>query len=457
VGEAVERARRLRRPIVASVTLDVDPALDVAGLVFATRGAEERYFVWEQPDRDGFALGCIGSAWEVGPLPAGDRFRHAGERCADVLRDAVVAGEVGDSGAGPLFAGGFAFAAEGAIDPQWAALGSTQLTLPALSAARHGGEATVTANVVCRPGDDAEDLVRVAASRLDGIRVGPLPLSDPDPLGGLAITSVLAPERYVSAVAAATERIRAGELEKVVLAREVRLDARTPFHPAAVFGALRLGYPSCFSFCVGARDAAFVGASPELLVRRQGASVGTVAMAGSTRRSADPAVDDHLGERLLRSAKDREEHAIVARRIERTLAPLAVWVAAAEEPGLVKVANIQHLATPIRAQLAEPRTAVELAGALHPTPAGGGEPWPRARELIAELESLDRGWYAGAVGWMDAADDGEFCVAIRSALLHGLSAHCYAGVGVVGDSDPESELEETEIKLQAVMPALAGS
>src|SRR5919108_5704245 len=150
-----------------------------------------------------------------------------------------------------------------------------------------------------------------------------------------------------------------------------------------------------------------------------------------------------------------QRHWRAARRIERTLQPLAVWVAAAEEPELIKVANIQHLATPVRAQLAEPLSAVELAGALHPTPAVGGEPWAVARELIP-LERLDRGWYGGAVGWMDGAEDGEFCVAIRCALVQGAVAHCYAGGGIVGDSDPDAELEETEVKLQAVLPALTG-
>jgi salicylate biosynthesis isochorismate synthase/menaquinone-specific isochorismate synthase len=234
------------------------------------------------------------------------------------------------------------------------------------------------------------------------------------------------------------------------------VEADSPFHPGAVFDALRSGYPSCFCFCAGSRDVAFVGASPELLVRREGAGLSTVAMAGSTRRSADPAVDDHLGQRLLQDTKERSEHAIVARRIERTLAPISVWVAAAAEPSLVKVANIQHLATAVRAQLAQPRSAIELAGVLHPTPAVGGEPWQRAREVIA-LERLDRGWYAGPLGWMDATEDGELCVALRCALLEGRTAHCYAGVGVVADSEPEAELAETEVKLGALLPALTGA
>jgi salicylate biosynthesis isochorismate synthase/menaquinone-specific isochorismate synthase len=182
---------------------------------------------------------------------------------------------------------------------------------------------------------------------------------------------------------------------------------------------------------------------------------GTLALAGSTRRSADPAVDDHLGEQLLRSEKDREEQQIVTRRIVRTLEPHSVWVTAADEPVLARIANIQHLATPIRAQLARPVGVVELAGLLHPTPAVGGEPLDAARPLIPALEGLERGWYAGPVGWTDANEDGDFCVALRCALLTGEVARCYAGVGVVRDSDPAAELAETEVKLQALLPVLA--
>ena len=229
-----------------------------------------------------------------------------------------------------------------------------------------------------------------------------------------------------------------------------------PFNPGAVFDALRSGYPSCYCFCIGTPEATFLGASPELLVRRAGAVVSTVALAGSARRSADPAVDDHLGERLLHSPKDLDEHRIVVRTIERSLEPLSIWVAAADEPAVVKVANIQHLGTPVRAQLADPRSVVDLAGILHPTSAVGGEPWSAADPLVRSLEQLDRGWYAAPVGWMDAAEDGELCVALRCALLQGGTAHCYAGVGVVSDSDPEAELAETELKLQAIVPALTG-
>jgi salicylate biosynthesis isochorismate synthase/menaquinone-specific isochorismate synthase len=179
-----------------------------------------------------------------------------------------------------------------------------------------------------------------------------------------------------------------------------------------------------------------------------------VALAGTTRRSADPAVDDHLGEQLAQSAKNQGEHSIVAHRIERLLGPVSVWVAVADEPMLVKVQNVQHLATPIRAQLSRSVSALELAGRLHPTPAVGGEPAAAAEPVIPALEGLDRGWYAGGVGWTDLVGDGEFCVALRCALIRREVAHLYAGCGIVADSVPADELAESEVKLQALLPLL---
>jgi salicylate biosynthesis isochorismate synthase/menaquinone-specific isochorismate synthase len=283
-----------------------------------------------------------------------------------------------------------------------------------------------------------------------------LPLLDPAPTGEYRVGSAMPPSHFEQAVSQAVRHIRAGEIEKVVLAREVQVHAPADHDPAAVLGLLREAFPSCYVFAVGRGEATFVAASPELLVRREGQRASTVALAGSTGRSADPAVDDHLGERLLRSEKDLEENEIVVRRIARALRPHAVWVTAAPDPALVRVANIQHLARPIRAQLAASLGAVELVGVLHPTPAVGGEPAEDAARLIPALEGLDRGWYAGPVGWTDAAGDGELCVALRCALLRGRIAHCYSGCGIVRDSDPAAELAESEVKLEAMLPALAG-
>jgi isochorismate synthase len=417
--------------------------------------AGDRWFCWEQPDR-GFSLAAIGAAQEVVSRGPG-RFSDVARGCLDTGRDRISRGEDGlPAGAGPVWTGGFAFADDGGAAPVWSSFPPAIMVLPELSLCRTGSAAYLTVNAIAGPGVATDRVLSHLRARMTTLHDTSLPMLDPARLGRTEIESVRPPGDFEAAVSAAVGRIRDGELEKVVLAREVVLRAPAAYETAAVFGAMRELFPACFCFCCGTSEGAFLAASPELLIRRSGASASTVALAGSARRSSDPAVDDHLGERLLQSTKDRSEHQIVARRIVRRLRPHSVWVESAPEPGLVKIANIQHLATPIHAQLADSRSAVELAGLLHPTPAVGGDPWPAAGELIDELEGMDRGWYAGPIGWMDASEDGEFCVGIRSALLRDREAHLYAGNGIVADSDPAAELAETEPKLEAMLPLLSG-
>lgn len=441
-------------PGIASATVAVDD-LDPAALAFGSRQASDRWYAWEQPDR-GFALAGVGSAAEVvsrGP----DRFGDVASDCARLNREISSRQPDGlPAGAGPVWCGGFAFDAAGGASPQWSSLPPALLWMPELAACRTDSGSYLTATLRIRTSADRDRGLARVRGRLAAMDPSPLPLLDPAPDGAMRVRGAQAPSAYEAAVASAVAAIEAGRLRKVVIAREVLAEGPRAHDSAAIFGAMRELFPSCFCFCVGTPEAAFLGASPELLVRRRGAGAQTVALAGSTRRSADPAVDDHLGEQLRRSAKNRSEHEIVVKRIERALRRHSVWVENGGEPELVKVANIQHLGTPIHAQLADPRSAVELAGILNPTPAVGGEPDERATRLIAELEGLDRGWYAGPVGWMDSVEDGEFCVALRSALLRDRTAHLFAGAGIVADSDPEAELAETELKLGALLPLVAG-
>jgi isochorismate synthase len=413
--------------------------------------------VFEQPDRGGAALAGVGQVAcleDSGP----DRFAALSDRWRSLSAAAVTDSPTEAGGGGPVAVGGFAFTPNGGGSPAWDGFQAASLVVPEVALVReqHEGERRVrlTLAALVQPDDTAEEHLARLASRLEELSGPPLPLMDPAPTGRFQVSSGMPPEHYEAAVSRAVEMIRAGRLKKVVLAREVQVHAPCDYDPAAVFGVLRDAFPSCFVFCVGRGDATFLAASPELLVRREGQRVSTIALAGSTRRSADPAVDAHLGERLMRDESYREEHAIVARRIERTLNRYAIWVATPPEPELVRIANIQHLATPIRAQLAAPVEAIELAGLMHPTPAVGGEPSRPALQLIPALEGLDRGWYTGPVGWTDAAGDGEFCVALRCALLRGNVARCYAGNGIVRNSDPAAELAETEVKLQALLPLL---
>ena len=456
---AVARARRSGRETLAAISLEL--RRDDGPLRGRLRLAPaRRALVRLRAARTrAAALAGLGCAVPITGGGAG-RFRAVAERWRELAAEAVADVAEGPPGAGLLAFGGFAFAPDGCATPQWRGFEPASMIVPEVALARGSRRGEPQRGSRWRrsppPTTSPSSCSSACSCAWRELRSRPLALLDPAPTG-----RYLSPARCPRAfrTGGAQRRRTAdprGELEKVVLAREVLVHAPREHDPAAVLGVLRAEFPSCFSFCIGRGEATLIAASPELLVRREGQRVGTLALAGSTRRSADPAVDDHLGEQLLRDPSYREEHAIVARRIERALRAHSVWVTAAPEPELVRIANIQHLATPIRAQLARPIDALELAAILHPTPAVGGEPRESAVPLIPALEGLDRGWYAGPVGWTDAAGDGEFCVALRCALLRGQEARCYAGNGIVRDSDPARELAETEVKLQALLPLLAG-
>lgn len=452
---AVRRARRVRGgEVLAAITVPLPAGADPTAIALASRRPGEPWFVLEQPDRDAAALATlavVAALEERGPA----RFAQVARRWRELATEALGDEPDGPRGCGPVAVGGFAFAPAGGQAPHWGAFAPASLHVPEVALARRGEDVRLTLAALVRPDDDPPSLAERLAARAAELRQAPLPLLDPHPTEHTRVVSAMPPEHYEDAVARAVERIRGGALDKIVLAREVQVHAPAPHDAAAVLGVLREAFRECHVLGVGRGEDTLVAASPELLVRREGMRAGTLALAGSARRSADPAVDAHLGEQLLRSPKDREEQAIVTRRIVRALRPQSVWVTPAEEPVLARIANVQHLATPIRAQLREPVSVVELAGLLHPTPAVGGEPHAAAAPLIPALEGLDRGWYAGPVGWVDAQEDGEFCVALRCALLTGPVARCYAGVGVVRDSDPASELAETEVKLGALLGVLS--
>ncbi len=455
VTAAVKEARRGQRAeVLAAVTVALPATTDPSAVVAASRQGDEPWFCFEQPERESAALAALGCAKLIDPSGT-DRFLAAGAQWSAVARSAHCDALSGTPGSGPVVVGGFAFADDGGNAPHWSGFAPTSLVLPVVSINRSGGEATMTLNAIVGADDDPDEVAGRLLRRAADLTYSPLPMLDPNPSHSSRVVGTMPPEHYEQAVARAVGLIEAGQIEKIVLAREVQILAAQPFVAPAIFAVLREAFGGCHVFAVGRGDKTLIAASPELLVRREGMRATTLALAGSTRRSADPAVDSHLGEQLLRSDKDREEQAIVVRRIVETLQPLSVWVTAPDEPVIAQIANIQHLATPIRSQLREPVGAIELAGALHPTPAVGGEPHNAAAPLIPALEGLDRGWYAGPVGWSDLSGDGEFCVALRCALLGGNVARCYAGVGVVGASDPAAELAETEVKLAALLPVLA--
>ncbi|MEX2278512.1 MAG: isochorismate synthase [Acidimicrobiia bacterium] len=254
---------------------------------------------------------------------------------------------------------------------------------------------------------------------------------------------------WLESVASAIDIIEDGGVEKVVLARDYALWSKTPFDPIRLLRRLEARFPDCFVFRVDG----LVGASPELLVRRTGREVASQTLAGSAARSEDPIEDERLGKELLGSDKDLREHASAAASVGRVLGEICERLEREAEPSLLQLANVQHLATRFEGRLTHAMSALAVAARLHPTAAVGGTPTGTAIDLIRRLEHMDRGRYAGPVGWMDAEGDGEFAIALRCAELSGARARLFAGAGIVAGSLPEAELEETRIKLLAMQSA----
>ncbi len=263
---------------------------------------------------------------------------------------------------------------------------------------------------------------------------------------------------WAAAVDRAIERVAAGELDKVVLARDVVADLDEPLDGPALLRRMAQRYPECWTFAVDG----LIGATPELLVRRAGDRVVSRVLAGTVRRRGDDSVDAGLAEALLASGKDLEEHQYAVHSVAEALAAHCTDLVVPPTPHVLRLANVQHLATDVSGMLADRAPVLALAASLHPTAAVCGTPTERAAALIREIEGLDRGRYAGPVGWLDAAGDGEFGIALRCAAVEdtprgpATRLRLYAGCGIVAGSTSEAEIAESEAKLDAVRSALLG-
>jgi menaquinone-specific isochorismate synthase len=336
------------------------------------------------------------------------------------------------------------------VDDELDAPGSGPVAFAALPFHADAGATAVIPEVVV---GRAEDGTRWMTTFEDDTR----PEAPPNPASSgpsrFRVESSRSPDEWCDLVAMAAKHIASGTtpLRKVVLAREVVVTADGDLDVAAIVARLRSGYPGCFVFSVDG----FVGASPELLVSRQGDVVRSHPMAGTAPRGGDPAADARIAARLLASTKNREEHQITIDMVHDTLLPWCSYVDYEAEPSVVAVANVQHLATMVEGRLSDPAPSVlELVAALHPTPAVCGDPRDDARAFIDAHERLDRRRYTGTVGWVDARGNGSWAVSIRCAEIEGSVARVCVGNGIVADSDPEAELAETRLKLQALLGAI---
>lgn len=431
--------------------------IDPISLYAAALEADLETALWLQPS-NGTAFVGIGRAWAVEP-DGPDRFRAAEAAWRDLLRAARIDPDNDEGrGAGPILLGAMGFTGRPPTpDDVWAPFGSSSMVLPELLLSVTAAGATVTGSLIAEASDPQaigrrwEQLV----DRAHALAPGPHGLVA-RPVFGALVTTEEQPSRdaFRRLVGMFSGAVGRGRIDKVVLARRVGLRSRVELDVPNALRRLAVSAPESTTFAFRRGGRTFLGATPERLVRTDGRSFRTVAVAGTTRRGADGAEDEQLGRALLASEKDREEQAIVVDGIRDLLAPVADSLEVAPGPSVMTLRFVQHLVTEISGTLPEGHGLLALGERLHPTPAVGGEPRDIALAMLDEHEGFDRGWYAGPIGWLAADGDGELCVALRCGIVDGTRATLFAGCGIVADSDPDQEWEESRIKLRAVVSAL---
>lgn len=459
IRNAAGEAARRGRAVVASLVHSVKTQTALSMFRRAQTMVSERFFYARPSEK--FVLTGFGSASVISSVGTA-RFRQAATVRRELLIGACLEGVRGLSGVGPLFFGGFGFDPLNKADQDhslWTDFPDGRLVMPRVLYTQREDNAYVTFNLLveadCDPDAEAAELVGLwqeVAFGNDEIELATQPTT-------VEVQELRPAADWKADVAqaAATIRQHHNDLEKVVLARAVQAHADRPFDVTAALERLIVEYPDTHIFAIAHGDRVFLAATPERLVRLQRGQLLTMSLAGSMRRGKTEAEDEVLATSLLRSAKDRHEHAIVVQEIAAGLRDLVDGLTIPADPSILRLKNVQHLCTPITGYLIEDYSLLDVVERLHPTPAVGGRPREAALALIRELEKMDRGWYAAPVGWIDGKGDGEFVVALRSALLRHDEAVLFAGCGIMGDSDSEHEYAESNLKLRPMLSALTRS
>ena len=452
LSECRDQALQSGRPKLVSISVEVE-SLDPLAVLESIFEPGERHFYAERPS-EGWAIAgaeTVLSFAASGPK----RFAECQRFIDSTLADTIAVGDQDMAFGGPHFFAAFAFNdTVGEGEPFAAA----SVFVPRWQVGHRAGRTCAVANLLIEAESPVEALAtRVwrAHSKFQSFNFGAPDFPAEHRTPEASVSEVGGRSSYHTAVSAALERIGRGEFQKIVLARAKDVRLTGELHPLRILNGLRQRFPECTAFSVanGAGES-FIGASPERLIRVEGSTVQTEALAGSTHRGTTASEDAALGNRLLQSEKDLREQRIVLDSIVRRLTPLGLDLRFSARPLLKRLSNVQHLHTPVEARIPRGVRLLDMLGRLHPTPAVGGTPREVVVPLIGGLEAFPRGLYGGALGWIDSRGGGDFFVALRSALVGGSRARMYAGAGIVEGSSPDREFAETELKFLAMQKAL---
>jgi isochorismate synthase len=461
--EAINRSTQQRR-ILASFTQKFewhDTIQAFSGARLANLG---ECFFWEQPAEQTTLIG-IGEATTI-ETNGTACFTDSAIAWRALMNDAVTSyapGTKSTPGSGPVLFGGFAFDALSPRTQLWFKFPDGLLILPHYLLSYNADHVSLTINRMMQATDSCEIQAQQIEEDLSQLQIAMKQTASihlEQSTHHFAIYESRSASEWMDMVANSVEKIRQGTFEKVVLARDIQLvldDPSETFDITSTLQSLRENYPGAYVFAIQRGESFFIGATPERLVLAQDGKIHTMALAGSVRRGEREIEDTQLGAELLQSEKNINEHVIVVTTVQEALKKHCSNVQVSATPQLLKLKNLQHLQTPITGDLIQGRCILDVMPELHPTPAVGGFPRDAALEEIRNTEKLDRGWYAGPLGWIGASGHGEFAVALRSGLVDRTKASLFAGCGIVASSDPQIEYEESWWKLQVMLRGLGGN
>ncbi|MDQ0337501.1 menaquinone-specific isochorismate synthase [Caldalkalibacillus uzonensis] len=453
--QGMKHAQKTRRPALVSQVMRIGPLDPLSFYAAASEWFHGQRLYWSVPDEELTFVG-LGAAAKIESVEH-TRFKDVTREWEQLTANAFVHAEAEVRGTGPLLLGGFSFDPHKPSSSLWKNFKAASFTLPQFLLTRIKNETYLTVNYCIDPGDTLSD----TWEQLNGLKEQLIHrsmcfnLSTKDKPVAVSVREH-GRQAWLNSVEQAIAQIEQGLLQKVVLARSVEVESKSAFHPEPILDRLRQSQTSSYVFSIEKGESCFVGATPERLIKKKGGHVLSTCLAGSIKRGQTLEEDLALSHALLHDPKNRIEHQIVVQMIKQALGDVCTVVDVPGEPGIYKTNQIQHLYTPVWGQAKKNVSLLNMVEALHPTPALGGYPQAEAVRRIRDLENIDRGWYAAPIGWIDYHGDGEFVVAIRSALIRHRTATLFAGCGIVEDSDPQSEYEETLIKLKPMLLALGG-
>ena len=405
---------------------------------------------------ENLTIAGIGKVEKLQVQPGPQRYNHIEKEWNALLANSIIHNKVDVPATGPILFGGFSFDSGNSQSLLWDHFGDHMFYLPKYMVTYDGMDTYITVNFLCTPGENLSDLLEIVneGEQLLSNSAAALDMKQNQLVKGVIEKE---PEQWKETVQRAVNTIKGSHIDKIVLARELRLQFENAILPEPVLERLLKEQPTSYVFSIESGSNAFVGATPERLIKKEKNKVLSTCLAGSIARGKTDEEDEKLGNALLHDPKNLIEHQYVVGMIKEAVESVCSSVSMPSKPVLMKTRHIQHLYTPVTGEMEEATSIFHLVEKLHPTPALGGLPREEALEWILENENMDRGFYAAPIGWTDADGNGEFAVGIRSALIQGNEASLFAGCGIVEDSNPEEEYEETWIKFKPMLQALGGT